>query len=53
MQEIFDFLKLLWDMKTLLVIAVVAVVFILLYGRILGVVEQHKKVFGKGDKNND
>ena len=53
MQEIFDFIKWLWDIKTLLVIAVVAVVFILLYGRILGVVEQHKKVFGKGDKNND
>ena len=53
MNEIIEFIKLIWDMKTLLIIAVVVVVFILLYGKILGVVEQHKKVFGKGDKNND
>lgn len=53
MQEIIDFLKLIWDLKTVLIIAVVFVVLVLLYGKILGVVDQHKKVFGKGDRKDD
>ena len=53
MQELLDFLKLVWDLKTILIIAVVGVVLVLLYGRILGVVDQHKKVFGKGDRKDD
>lgn len=53
MQEIIDFLKLIWDLKTVLIIAVVFVVLVLLYGKILVVVDQHKKVFGKGDRKDD
>ena len=51
-QEIFDLIKMIWDLRTLLIVGVVIVVLFLFYDKIIGVVAHHKEVFGKGDKND-
>ena len=50
LQEIFDLIKMIWDLRTLLIVGVVIVVLFLFYDKIIGVVAHHKEVFGKGDK---
>ena len=49
-QEILDFIKLIWDLRTLLIAGVVVVVLFLFYDKVIGVVAHHKEVFGKGEK---
>lgn len=53
MEELWEFIKLIWDLKTLIIIGIVGLVLFLFYDRILGVVAHHKEVFGKGGKKDD
>ena len=53
MEEIFDFIKLIWDLKTIIIIGIVILVLFLFYDKIIGVVAHHKDVFGKGGKKDD
>lgn len=53
MQEIFEFIKWIWDLRTLLIVGLVVVVLVLFYDKIIGVVAHHKEVFGKGGKKDD
>lgn len=53
MEELWEFIKLIWDLRTLIIIAIVALVLFLFYDKVLGVVAHHKEVFGKGGKKDD
>ena len=51
-QEIIDLIKLIWDLKLVIIIGIVILVLFLFYDRILGVVAHHKEVF-KGGRKDD
>ena len=51
--ELGEFISVIWNLKTLIVVGVFILVLFLFYDRVLGVVAHHKEVFGKGDKKND
>ena len=53
MQELLEFFKLIWNLKTLIIIAIVGLLLFLFYDKVLGVVAHHKEVFGKGGKKDD
>lgn len=53
MEELWEFIQLIWDLRTLIIVGIVGLVLFLFYDRILGVVAHHKEVFGKGGKKND
>lgn len=48
--ELFEFISLIWNLKTLIVVGVVILILFLFYDRVIGVVAHHKEVFGKGEK---
>ena len=50
--EIIDLIKLLWNLKTIIIGGIVVVVLFLFYDRILSVVAHHKEVF-KGGRKDD
>lgn len=53
MEELWEFIQLIWDLRTLIIVGIVGLVLFLFYDRILGVVAHHKEVFGKGGKKDD
>lgn len=53
MQEIFDFLELLWKLRILILAFIVIVIGFLAYDKVIGVVDHHNNVFKKRGKNND
>lgn len=53
MEELWEFIQLIWDLRTLIIVGIVCLVLFLFYDRILGVVAHHKEVFGKGGKKDD
>lgn len=52
-QEILDFLSFLWEAKTVLIIAIIATILFLFWGKIVVVIRDTKETFGKGGKKND
>lgn len=48
--ELWEFISLIWNLKTLIVVGVVILILFLFYDRVIGVVAHHKEVFGKGEK---
>lgn len=53
MEELWEFIQLIWDLRTVIIVGIVGLVLFLFYDRILGVVAHHKEVFGKGGKKDD
>ena len=53
MEELWEFIQLIWELRTIIIIGIVALVLFLFYDRVLGVVAHHKEVFGKGGKKDD
>lgn len=53
MEELIEFIKLIWNLRTIIIIAIVGLVLFLFYDKVLGVVAHHKEVFGKGGKKDD
>lgn len=51
--EIFDFIKDLWNLRTLLIIGIIVIVVFIIYDRVITTVAHHKEVFGKGGKKDD
>lgn len=49
--ELIDLVKLIWDLKLVIIIGIVILVLFLFYDRILAVVAHHKEVFGGGRKD--
>ena len=50
--ELFEFISLIWNLKTLLIVILVIVVLFLGWGKIVGVLKDTKEYF-KGDNKHD
>ena len=53
MQELLEFIKLIWDLRIVIIILLLVVFLFMCYGKIIGVIAHSKEVFKKGDKNNE
>lgn len=53
LEEIFEFIQNLWNLRTLLIVGIIIFICFFIYDRILTTVHHHKEVFGKGGKNDD
>ena len=52
LQELMEVIKLIWDLKFVIIIGIAVLVLFLFYDRILAVVAHHKEVF-KGGRKDD